>query len=300
MQRGSLADSSLFLGFWRLKAAIRGAFKALQMRFTTLGSHGINSRRVRQLSHVDGFLPNRIGTRITLGTHRPEVRIIRTMSPWKAEKGRVPCLDEDVRFINEQVVLILRDSAIKQQALKFLHISPLVADRIVTANASGIATAIGCGVPLVTFAPGIIELLISKPNTWRPTLQGAIPEALWDLARLTLLFARQLVLTKGALVRAYFGLSHEAVQALEQLGLVHIQRLSQQFGMLLRLRAGEQPEIWDDLLIGERATGPHAHQIAQEAIGFALLADRAREMSTGRDKQSKVTHGTQGNRARSR
>jgi hypothetical protein len=214
----------------------------------------------------------------------------------------VPCLDEDLRHINEQLLLILSDSVIRQQALKLLQISPLVAQRIAGADPNAIGTATRCHVPLVTFTPAVTGFLMSKPSTWRPVPQGDVPEALRELTRLTLMFARQLVQKRGAMVQAYFGLSREPAQALDALALTDVQRLADQFGVVLRLQS-EDPEIWDELLIGQRGVGPGPNEIARHAIGWTLwtlLKNRRREARRGRDRLARGYHGTQGNGARGR
>jgi hypothetical protein len=186
------------------------------------------------------------------------------------EKFRVTSLEDDVRSINEKLLLALVDGVIGAEARKLLQVSRPVARRLAEANASAIGTAIRCGVPLVTFAAAVNELLTADPKSWRMSSVHPVPLLLQELTDFTLMFARQLARSADTSARAYFGLTGTAAENLSRLALVHVQLMSRNFGVLLRLREGDRADMWADLFVGERAAGPTAIQIAQETILLSL------------------------------
>jgi hypothetical protein len=192
------------------------------------------------------------------------------MKRWEDERQRVPNLDDDVRGINEQLLLIVSDPAAGKRVLRLLQASAGVSRLIENTDASGIGTAIRCGIPLVSFAPAVNDLLCVEPNLWRPKSASEVPEKLQDLTLFVLMFAQKLAQIKAVMAQSFFKLTLSASENLAMLPVFHVNRLSRQFGLLLRLREGDQQPLWEDLFVGERAQGALAFQIAQEAAGLSL------------------------------
>jgi hypothetical protein len=225
------------------------------------------------------------------------------MKRWEDERQRVPYLDEDVRDINEQLLLIASDPTIGKRALRLLQASSAVSRLLENADSSAIGTAIRCGIPLITFLPTVSDLLCSEPRSWRPKAASDVPEKLQDLMFFSLTFARQLAQSKPVMAQGYFRLTLSAAENLAVLAVFHLKRMSRQFGMLLRLREGDQEQIWEDILVGQRATGALAFQIAQEAAGLSLLGTHSstREGAIpSNTKPGRAKNGTQGNGSRGR
>lgn len=182
-------------------------------------------------------------------------------------------LQDDIQHLNEQLLMIASDAESGERMLKLMQATAPVIQRIAQAGSNAVGTAIRCRIPLVTFTPVLENLAVLDPRIWRANTAVEIPEPLQALTHFTLEFAHNLVREHPTVAQMYFGLSRLAADGLGRLALKHILSLSRRHGVLLRLRAGDQPQLWDRLLIGERCSGPRAYRISQQMALLSLGAD---------------------------
>lgn len=182
-------------------------------------------------------------------------------------------LQADIQHLNEQLFLIAGEPTLGERALKLLEASPTVAQRVASASADAVGTAIRCGVPLVTFTSAVEELAILKPRDWRVGVASEVPMELQEFTRFALQFAQRLALLDSTVAQLHFGLTRMAAEGLTRLGVMHLLQMSRRHGVMLRLRLGDQLQVWDRLLIGERCRGPRAYRISQQAALLSLGMD---------------------------
>jgi len=185
----------------------------------------------------------------------------------------VDSLQDDIQHLNEQLLLIASDPELGERTLKMLLASAPIIQRIVAASSNAVSTAIRCRIPLVTFTAALEDLAVLNPRAWRANSAVEIPVALQELTHFALEFAHDLVRAHPTVARMYFGLSRLAADGLGGLALKHLLTLSRRHGVLLRLRAADQPQLWDRLLIGERCSGPRAYRISQQMALLSLGAE---------------------------
>lgn len=179
-------------------------------------------------------------------------------------------LQDDIQDLNSQLLLIVSEPHEGAQILKLMEATPLVAQRIAQAGANGVGTAIRCRTPLVTFTALAEELLALDPRDWRGSGSMSVPQSLQDLTLYALRLAQRVAHVQPTVAELQFQLSRSSVEALARLPLKHLNPLCRRYGVLLRLRRAQQPQIWERLLIGDTCPGPLGFRIAQQTALLSL------------------------------
>lgn len=173
--------------------------------------------------------------------------------------------NEDIVHLNSDLLLLVCDSKSGQHILKLLGAQPNVIRRIAAAKSAAIGTAIRCGVPLVTFAPRLDDLLIPSASISRGAGKQDVPEPLRHLTAKAFHVAQRLALIDRTVAQLHFGFTPRASEVFRNLSANRILQLSEGYGVLLRLRAAAKPLVWDRLFIGDRCQGPRAFRISQQS-----------------------------------
>jgi hypothetical protein len=178
-------------------------------------------------------------------------------------------LNEDVAHLNSQVLLLASDPEDGDRTMRLLGAHPMVIKRIATAGSKAVGTAIRCGVPLVTFARSLEEVMGQSAES-KGTAARDVPLSLRVLSRDTLHVAQRLALIDRTVAQLHFGLTPRACESLMNLSVHRIARITERQGVLLTLRAAEKVKVWDRLLIGDRCAGPRGFRISQQTALLSL------------------------------
>lgn len=173
--------------------------------------------------------------------------------------------NEDIAFLNSQVLLLASDPREGRRILCLLGARPNVIKRIAAAGSKAVGTAIRCGVPLVTFGSRLDALLGPPAADLRDPSKQDTPASLRQLTTNALHVAQRLALIDRTAAQLHFGFAPCVCEALRSLSIARLMHLSEQHGLLLRLRTPEKPQVWDRLLIGDRCSGPRGFRISQQA-----------------------------------
>lgn len=173
--------------------------------------------------------------------------------------------NEDIAFLNSEVLLLASDPEEGERILRLLGAHPNVIKRIAAAGSKAVGTAIRCGVPLVTFVPLLDELLGLPAVVLHGRTHHEVPAPLRRLTTTALHVAQRLALIDRTVAQLHFGFTPRMCESLKSLGISRLMHLSERHGVLLRLRTPEKPQVWDRLLIGDRCTGPRGFRISQQA-----------------------------------
>lgn len=178
-------------------------------------------------------------------------------------------LAADIEQLNSRLFLLAQDAVTGVEVLRRLKTELAVIARIKAANEGAICTAVRCGVPLVTFIEEIDELIQDPRGGLDGGEADAVTKGLRDLTMFALQLAQRLALEHETLADMHFGLQSTTAGALTRLGITDLESMSRCGQVLLQLRKGSQPVIWDRLLIGGLSTKAWAFRIAHET---ALLS----------------------------
>lgn len=181
--------------------------------------------------------------------------------------------NEDIAYLNAEVLLLASDPEEGERILRLLGAHPNVIKRIAAAGSKAVGTAIRCGVPLVTFAPRFDDLLSLPATELRGASKQEIPEALRELTTTALHVAQRMALIDRTVAQLHFGFTPRVCETLRSLSISRLLRLSERYGVLLRLRTPEKPQVWERLLIGDRCSGPRGFRISQQAGLLSLGND---------------------------
>jgi len=179
-------------------------------------------------------------------------------------------IEEDVAYLNSEVLLIASDPEHGERILRLLGAHPNVVGRIASAGSKAVGTAIRCGVPLVTFTRKLDELLSAPSTDVHGPHAHDLPGSIRDLTRIALHVAHRLALIDRTVAQLHFGFTPRACEALMNLSVSRLLRLGDRHGLLLRLRTPDKVQVWERLLIGDRCTGPRGFRISQQAALLSL------------------------------
>lgn len=172
---------------------------------------------------------------------------------------------EDISYLNSEVLLLVSDPEEGERILRLLGAHPNVIKRIAAAGSKSVGTAIRCGVPLVTFAPRLDELLSLPSTELHGVSKQEIPAGLRMLTTTALHVAQRLALIDRTVAQLHFGFTPRVCEIFKSLSISRLLHLSERHGVLLRLRTPEKAQVWDRLLIGDRCGGPRGFRISQQA-----------------------------------
>lgn len=196
------------------------------------------------------------------------------MSKRTPDPGGICFRNGDVQEINRRVLSLIRNTECGAQVAQSLQVSRDVYRIIHLASSYGLQTAIHCRIPLVTFSREFTEALADPAEILSPSSSQVqqVPSLLLELSAFVLIFAREL---EREYAQTFFGLTPRLVESLAGVALGRLERICRAVRVVLRLRDGDQPQLWDEFLIGTKATGSHAYQIAAESAGLGLLRVRS-------------------------
>jgi hypothetical protein len=149
-------------------------------------------------------------------------------------------------------------------------VSTLIRD----STSAGRDTAIRCRFPLVLLSDVADGFALRHPHDW-PAFNdtAALSTEVRELSRLVWEVAWGASRLDMTLPQIQFGLSRPAAEGLRRLALRDLLTLSSCGTLMLRLRAHNQPIIWDRLLIGNRFDGPRAARIARHTAMMSMSLD---------------------------
>jgi hypothetical protein len=182
-------------------------------------------------------------------------------------------LDEDVEYLNSEMLLLASDAGHGKRVLRLLGAHPNVIGRIASAGSKAVGTAIRCGVPLVTFTTKLDELLFAPLVEGHSSAVHEIPDSLRQLTRISLQVAHRVALIDRTVAQLHFGFTPRACDAMTNLSVSRLVRFCDRRGPLLRLRAPDNVQVWERLLIGDRCGGPRGIRISQQAALLSLGND---------------------------
>ena len=186
-------------------------------------------------------------------------------------------LAADIEQFNSRLLLLARDPVIGSEVLRLLLAEPSVITQITAASEGGIRTAMKCGVPLAAFTEEIDELIQGLPRERAPrgesTESTPVTLRLRDLTTLALQVAQRLALENDTMAVMHFGLRSSTAEALTRLGITQLESMTHQGHALLRLRKGDEPLVWDRLLIGNVSNKAWAFRVSHETALLMSGAD---------------------------
>ena len=179
-------------------------------------------------------------------------------------------IEEDVAYLNSEVLLIASDPEHGERILRLLGTHPNVVGRIASAGSKAVGTAIRCGVPLVTFTKRLDALLCAPSSDLPGSFATDLPGSLKELTRTALHVAHRSVFIDRTVAQLHFGFTPRVCEALMNLSVSRLLRLGDRHGLLLKLRTPDKVQIWERLLIGDRCAGPRGFRISQQTALLSL------------------------------
>lgn len=180
-------------------------------------------------------------------------------------------LVNDIQRINREFFRLALQPDLSTRVMRLLSASDAVANRIRGSTEEGQQTAIKCRMPLVTLTGELEDLITSHPHDWPAQRIGKeIPPQLQLFTRFVLEVAWGLSRLDLTAPETQFGLSRQAVADLRRCGAGDLIAIAERPTVFLRVRAANQPLLWDRLMIGSRCEGPRATRIAREIALMSL------------------------------
>lgn len=182
-------------------------------------------------------------------------------------------LAANIEQLNSKLMLAARDPEVGLGLLHELSADRTVVARITTATEVGIRTAVRCGVPLIVFTDIADQLAQSAWRQRRIAENVLVSQPLRDLTTFALQVVQRLAIQDNTLASMLFGLSAGTVEAIAELGITELECAAPYGEPLIRLRKGDQPLIWDRLLIGNVSGKAWAYRVSHDTALLSLGAE---------------------------
>lgn len=166
----------------------------------------------------------------------------------------------DVEALNEKVLRHMLDG-------ESFGVTREVINKIKKTTAAGCKSAIRCGAPLVTIAPGALQYMrrVLDGRDIGRTGHGSPSEEVAAINELALMIAQKVAIHDPCTAMLWLNVNREGVEILQYAAVTELHTFSQWSDRIVLMRNGSNPAVWDQLLIGERIEDQRALTISQHA-----------------------------------